>query len=183
MTKRYRCPECNKPVVDPVFINKENCGHILCLKCGERNALTWKPCPVCGATIQRFDLVRMTEEELEKYDKKSSSDKSEKPKSDEAKSVVKNSDEKKFETIKSDQTKSEAIKSDEKILAEPDQKILAKPDKNFQTLEDEFETLCDETQNIEINEENTVQNMVQNLQELSPVSDVIEKKILCKFKK
>lgn len=45
MTKRYRCPECNKPVIDPVYINKEDCGHILCLKCGERNALTWKPCP------------------------------------------------------------------------------------------------------------------------------------------
>ena len=103
----------------------------------------------------------MTEEELEKYHKKPS--------------VRKNSDEKKSGTIKSDEKKSEAIKSDEKILAEPD--------KNFQTLEDEFETLCDETQNIEINEENTVRQMVQNLQELSPVSDVIEKKILCKLKK
>ena len=117
----------------------------------------------------------MTEEELKKYHKKPSPDKSEKTKSDETKSLVNNFDEKKSETIKSDQTKSEDIKSDEKILAEPDQ--------NFQTLDDEFETLCDATQNIAIKDENTVRRMVQNLQELSSVSDEIEKKILCKLKK
>ena len=137
---------------------------------------------VCGTTIQRFDLVRMTEEELEKYHKKPSPDKSEKPKSDETKSVVNNLDEKKSETIKFDQTKSEDIKSDEKILMEPEEKILAKPDQNFQILHDEFETLCEETQNIAIKDENTVRRMVQNLQELSSVSDEIEKKILCKLK-
>ena len=117
----------------------------------------------------------MTEEELEKYHKKPTKDKSEKPKSDETKSVVNNFDEKKSETMKSDQTKSEDIKSDEKILPKPDQ--------NFQTLDDEFETLCDKTQNIAIQDENTVRRMVQNLQELSSVSDEIEKKILCKLKK
>ena len=41
----YECPKCQKAVVKPVYIDKENCGHILCFKCAERIAISWEPCP------------------------------------------------------------------------------------------------------------------------------------------